>query len=113
MNSINWWSDPLVQNYNKAVRDRIPEIIKNSGKKCKVITLSDDEFLIEMENKLLEEVNEYLESKSESELADILEVIYRIAELRGLKQLDLEKIRKDKTLTHGTFSKNHFLIDTT
>ena len=64
-----------------------------------------------MENKLVEEVNEYLESKSESELADILEVVYRIAELRGLKQLDLEKIRKDKALAHGTFSKNYFLID--
>jgi predicted house-cleaning noncanonical NTP pyrophosphatase (MazG superfamily) len=103
----------LVQNYNKAVRDRIPEIIKNSGKKCKVITLSDDEFLVEIEKKLSEEVKEYLENKSEAELADILEVVYRIAQLRGLKQLDLEKIRKDKALTHGAFSKNYFLTDTT
>ena len=74
-----------IQARSKAVRDRIPEIIENSGKERKVITLSDDEFLIEIENKLLEEVNEYLENKSESELAVILEVIYTIAELRGLK----------------------------
>ena len=102
----------MTQQNHKVIRDKIPEIVKKSGKKCNITILSDDRFLMEIENKLLEEVNEYLENKSESELADILEVIYRIAELRGLKQLDLEKIRKDKALTHGTFSKNYFLIDT-
>jgi predicted house-cleaning noncanonical NTP pyrophosphatase (MazG superfamily) len=52
----------------------IPEIIKNS-KKYKVVTLSDNEFLVEMERKLSEEINEYLEGKSENELTDIIEVV--------------------------------------
>ena len=74
----------MPRKYNKAIRDRIPEIIIKNGKKCNIVTLSNNEFLVEMERKLSEELNEYLESKSENELADILEVVYRIAELRGI-----------------------------
>jgi predicted house-cleaning noncanonical NTP pyrophosphatase (MazG superfamily) len=102
----------LPQKYNKAVRDRIPEIIITSGKMCEIITLPDDKFLIEMEKKLSEEVNEYLESKSINELADILEVVYRIGELTGTNHAMLERIRKDKAKTRGKFSKNYFLVGT-
>ena len=58
-----------------------------------------------------EEVNEYLESKSENELADIIEVVYRIAELRGIPQTELEKIKGDKIIERGGFSKNYFLTE--
>ena len=34
--------------YNKAIRDKIPEIIKKDGYSCTVKTLSDDEFLVEI-----------------------------------------------------------------
>ena len=100
------------QKYNKAVRDKIPEIIVNSGKKCRIVTLPDDKFLIEMEKKLSEEVNEYLENRSKNELADILEVVYRIAELKGITREELERIREDKGKTNGMFSKNYFLVET-
>ena len=69
--------------YHKAIRDKIPEIIKESGKNCNVKVLSDEEFLIELDKKLGEELKEYYESKSVDELADIVEVIQRIATLRG------------------------------
>jgi predicted house-cleaning noncanonical NTP pyrophosphatase (MazG superfamily) len=95
--------------YNKAVRDNIPEIIKESGKNCKIRKLSDNEFLIEMEKKLSEEVAEYLESRADEELTDILEVVYRIAELRGINNEELEKIRKIKSKERGKFNKNLFL----
>ena len=52
---------------NKAIRDKIPEIIKASGNNCKIKKLTDNEFLIEMEKKLNEEVAEYLESKTGEE----------------------------------------------
>ena len=51
-------------NYNKAIRDKIPEIISQSGKKCNVKILSDDEFLEKLVEKLSEEVLEYKKSKS-------------------------------------------------
>jgi predicted house-cleaning noncanonical NTP pyrophosphatase (MazG superfamily) len=95
--------------YNKAVRDKIPEIIESSGNTCNVKILDDDGFLAEMEKKLVEELKEYQESKSVEELADILDVIDRISELKGV---NLDKIRKEKTEKRGGFDKNLFLIDT-
>ena len=96
---------------NKAIRDKIPEIIKASGNNCKIKKLTDNEFLIEMEKKLNEELIEYTESKDVEELADILEVIYRISELRGVNSNELDKIRKDKVEKSGKFDSNLFLVD--
>jgi predicted house-cleaning noncanonical NTP pyrophosphatase (MazG superfamily) len=45
-------------------------------------------------------------------LADILEVIYRIAQLKGVSKEELEKIRVKKLQDRGGFEKNLFLIDT-
>jgi len=97
--------------YNKAIRDKIPEIIADSGKKYNLKQLDDEPFLAELEKKLTEEVNEYSESKDVEELADLLEVIYRISELRGVSSDELDKIRKDKAERRGKFDSNLFLID--
>ena len=99
--------------YDKAVRDNIPDIIKKSGKSCNVKKLSDDKFLLELDKKLSEEVTEYQNDKNPEELADILEVIYRIAKLRGISKEELEHIRIKKSKERGGFEKNLFLIDTT
>ena len=98
--------------YNKAIRDKIPEVIKKSGKKYEIKTLSDEEFLKELEKKLVEELNEYQESKDVEELSDILEVIYRISSLKGTSSEQLDKIRKDKVTKRGAFDDNLFLIST-
>ena len=99
--------------YDKAIRDKIPEIIKKDGYTCNVKTLSNEDFLIEIEKKLSEEVTEYQNDKNPEELADILEVIYRIAKLKGISKEELEKIRIKKVEERGGFEKNLFLIDTT
>jgi predicted house-cleaning noncanonical NTP pyrophosphatase (MazG superfamily) len=95
--------------YNKAIRDKIPEIIKESGKNCNVKKLDDSEFLVQLEKKLVEELAEYQESKNVEELADVLEVIYRISNLKGF---DLDKARLGKIEKRGKFEKNLFLVDT-
>jgi predicted house-cleaning noncanonical NTP pyrophosphatase (MazG superfamily) len=97
--------------YNKVVRDKIPEIIEESGKKYSLKHLDDTSFLAELEKKLIEEINEYSESKDVEELADLLEVIYRISELRGVNSDELDEIRKDKAEKRGIFANNLFLID--
>jgi predicted house-cleaning noncanonical NTP pyrophosphatase (MazG superfamily)/flavodoxin len=61
--------------YNKLVRDKIPRIIGQSGKSCICETLPDAQYIEMLNKKLLEEVNEYLESGVLEELADIEEVI--------------------------------------
>lgn len=61
--------------YHKLVRDRIPEIIEADGKTCVCETLSDENYISLLDQKLNEELAEYQESKSLEELADLLEVI--------------------------------------
>ena len=98
--------------FNKAIRDKIPEIIQKDGHTCNIQTLSDEKFIIEIEKKLSEEVTEYQNDKNPEELADILEVIYAIAQLKGISKEELEKIRIKKLQDRGGFEKNLFLIDT-
>ena len=98
--------------FNKAIRDKIPEIIQKDGHTCNIQTLSDEKFILEIEKKLSEEVVEYQNEKNPEELADILEVIYRIAQLQGVSKEELEKIRIRKLQDRGGFEKNLFLIDT-
>jgi len=95
----------------KAVRDRIPEIIRKSGRECAVKELSDPEFLVALENKLGEELIEYLESKELEELADLLEIIYRIVELQGSSKENLEALRVQKKLEKGGFEDNLLLLN--
>ena len=99
-------------NHNKAIRDKIPEIIEKSGHSCNIRTLNDEEFLLEIRKKLSEEVTEYNGSYEITELADILEVVYRIAQLQGISKEELENIRINKVNERGSFEKNLFLIDT-
>ena len=98
--------------FNKAIRDKIPEIIQKDGHTCNIQTLSDEKFILEIEKKLSEEVTEYQNNKNPEELTDILEVIYRIAQLKGISKEELEKIRVKKIQDKGGFEKNLFLIDT-
>ena len=97
--------------FNKAIRDKIPQIIEESGKNCNVKKLTDSEFLTQLEKKLVEELAEYQESKNVEELADILEVIYRISELKGITSDELDSIKNEKAKKRGKFDDNLFLVD--
>jgi len=72
-----------------------PKLLR-SGKSCVVIRLTDDEFLPKLEKKLTEEVQEYASSRSIEELADLIEIIYRIIELGKIRKEEFEKIRLNK-----------------
>ena len=64
--------------YNKLVRDNIPNIVAKSGKRCKYQILSHAEYLFALDKKLQEELEEYQDSRSIEELADLVEVVYAI-----------------------------------
>ena len=78
--------------YNKLVRDRIPEIIESSGKTCEVEILSDEDYLSMIDAKLDEELTEYHKDQNIEELADLMEVIYAAAIARGYSIEQLEQV---------------------
>ena len=95
--------------YSKLVRDRIPEIIKASGKNCVTELLSDDEYLRMIDAKLDEELAEYHKEQNVEELADLLEVIYAAAKSRGYTLEQLEAVRAEKASKRGAFEKKILL----
>lgn len=97
--------------YNKLVRDRIPEIIKKSGKKAITRTLDDEEYIVFLEKKLDEEVAEFHESKSLEELADILDVITALQEAYGYSPEELFVARLEKFDERGAFHHKTLLLE--
>lgn len=93
--------------YDKLVRDRIPDIIKDAGKRLTTSVLEESEYLAQLDRKLEEELAEYLASKDVpsqiEELADILEVVYAVAEAKGITVEELEAIRYKKAEKKGAF----------
>lgn len=99
--------------YNKLVRDRIPEIIEDSGKTCLTTILDEEAYLHMLDQKLNEELAEYQESKSIEELADLIEVIASTAKARGYSWDRLMKIRDKKHQERGGFDKRILLLEVT
>lgn len=95
--------------YNKLVRDRIPDIIERNGEVPDFEVLDDEKFYVELVKKLQEEVDEFVESGELVELADILEVIIKLVELKGQDMLYLEDIRFEKQNKRGGFDKKIYL----
>lgn len=101
-----------MKQYNKAVRDKIPEILDKNGISYETKILSDFEFLQQLNQKLVEETNEYLKSEDITELVDVIEVLCRILELKGISSERFESIRMNKAEEKGQFTKNIFLVET-
>lgn len=96
--------------YKKLVRDKIPDIIREKGKIPQTHIADSNEYWMKLKNKLLEEVDEFLNESNEDELSDILEVINAICEFKGFDKEQLEEIRKKKAEDRGGF-KNKIILD--
>ncbi len=88
----------------KLVRDKIPQIIRSKGLEPLIYAADADEYGVRLRDKLREEVQEFLDSESDpEELADILEVLYALAEQAGTDRQQLEKLRAAKAEERGSF----------
>lgn len=96
---------------NKLVRDKIPEIMADSGIKATFRVLGRAEYMEYLEKKLDEEVAEFHESKDIEELADIMDVLYAIAVAKGEGADKLNVLRLRKHGIRGGFEKRILLMD--
>lgn len=100
-----------IKTYNKLVRDKIPEIVRSSGKKATFKKETGDELLKLLNLKLDEELLEYKESGDIEELADLLEVVYGILKHKDISIEEFEKIRIEKNNKRGSFGEGLVLIE--
>ncbi|MBQ4088949.1 MAG: nucleoside triphosphate pyrophosphohydrolase [Clostridia bacterium] len=89
--------------YDKLVRDRIPEIIEKQGQRPVCDALTHEACLEYLAKKLGEEAAEYAESREVEELADVVEVVRGILHHRGVEWDELERIRLEKYDRRGGF----------
>lgn len=93
----------------KLVRDNIPEIAENKDQVPVIRTASKDEFMAFLLAKLMEESLEAMNTNDDNdlqtELADVLEVVYTIAHQIGISPRRLEWIRHTKAEVFGSFNK--------
>ncbi|PFH90743.1 phosphoribosyl-ATP pyrophosphohydrolase [Bacillus sp. AFS088145] len=92
--------------YNKLVRDKIPAVITKSGSTYEAEVLGEKEYLEKLNEKLNEELEEFYNATPEEtvgEIADILEVLYALAETQGISIEEIEKVRLQKKEDRGGF----------
>ncbi len=103
-----------MKEYNKLVRDKIPNIITSSGKKGVTKTLNDEEFTYQLKLKLIEESREIIAANTKDEmieaLADLYEVLEAILAIEKIDFNEVQKKRKIKNEEKGAFKDKVFLI---
>lgn len=95
--------------HDKLVRNRIPEILQAEGKKGRFEQVEGAAYRKRLDEKLMEEVQEFIASGALEELADIGEVMHAILEYEGISLEAFQKARQDKLVARGSFSLGYVL----
>lgn len=98
--------------YNKLVRDRIPEIIESHGDRPATRVLAEADYRDALLAKLVEEAREASGADTEelpAELADVLEVLQALTKTLGMSWEQLLAIAADKRTRRGGFDRRIFL----
>ena len=103
-----------MKQYNKLIRDRIPEIIAAKGEKAVTRILDDKEFAKALVSKLVEEAKEAEAAAGDKteltkEIGDMWEVIEALIVHFGLDQREIASVKAKRLTERGGFTKKIFL----
>lgn len=101
--------------YDKLVRDKIPQILKEKEKDFVAYKAADGEYLSYLRKKLLEEAHEFVGSSTEEdalrELADVYEVLSAILKEMHSTMADVRLARVNKINDRGAFDQRWILAE--
>ena len=99
--------------FNKLIRSKLPDRMAKEGVVVNSQKLEIEEYVAQLKQKIIEEANEVSEAKSReeliTELADVLEVIYAIAESTEISQVEIEQARIEKREINGYFKPENYV----
>jgi len=95
--------------YDKLVRDRMQDVIREDGNEGDFRYLLDSEVMDALMVKLREEVEEFIVDRSMNEMADVFEVLWCIGERLGINWKELDRVRSMKDAARGSFRKGLWL----
>ncbi|CQR50649.1 MULTISPECIES: nucleoside triphosphate pyrophosphohydrolase [Haloferax] len=93
----------MTREYDKLVRDDVPRIIRESGETPVVHVADDEEFDRRLREKLVEEAEEFAESGTVEELADVFAVVDAILARRDEDWETVETAAREKAAERGGF----------
>lgn len=98
---------------HKLVRDRIPEIINNAGKTCKIEYLDREQYQQALREKLIEEAQEAAQANADdllSELADLSNVIEALLKTYQISPDALKQVQSQRQEDRGGFDQQIRLL---
>lgn len=98
-----------MKTFNKLVRDKIPELFLKDNSLPVSRTLTDEEYITELNSKLKNEIDKYLENENIEEMVDILEVIRAILDYKEVSYEEIEEKRIKKVQKKGAFKNKVYL----
>ncbi len=101
------------RDYNKLVRDRIPEIIQAAGKRCAVETMSAAEYRQALLEKLVEEAQEARQAGPDelvTELADLQEVLAALLTAWQIDPQQVAQVQRRRQTERGGFEQRLKLL---
>jgi predicted house-cleaning noncanonical NTP pyrophosphatase (MazG superfamily) len=101
----------MIRSYNKLVRDRIPALIKESGRDCTTRILSQEEYFDALLDKIVEEIEEYRNSGAEEEIADVYEALDCLVEFKEYEPMHIDYLKLIRKEARGSFRERVLLID--
>lgn len=90
--------------FDKLVRDRIPERIRESGETPVTHVADEAEYRDRLAAKLVEEAEEFREDRTVDELADVEAVLDAIRRAYGVSEAAVERERRAKAADRGEFA---------
>ncbi len=102
----------MIRNFNKLVRDRVPELLNNKDIKYRAHIADDEEFRQHLHLKLIEESLELNAERNVEEFADILEVVDAMKKYYGFSDDEIVRVKRNKKIEKGGFEKQLILEQT-
>ena len=99
----------MIKKYDKLVRDRIPEIIEAEGHKAVISRLVDAELESRLIQKLTEEQQELDKDRNLEEIADMLEILFSLAQIYGYDEKQALELMYKKREARGGFEEGYLL----
>lgn len=102
--------------FNKLVRDKVPNNIESGGELVNIVKLSGESLLKALKDKLVEEAFEVLDATNTDEileeLADVSEIIEGILAHLGIQKSELIEKQERKNIKAGGFLEGKVLLNT-
>ncbi|MFD1646616.1 nucleoside triphosphate pyrophosphohydrolase [Haloarchaeobius litoreus] len=92
-----------MRTYDKLVRDRIPEVIRENDETPVTHTVEGEAYRERLREKLVEEATEFRDDPSAAELGDVLDVVAAIRDAETIDADELQQKRRAKCEERGGF----------